>query len=103
MQYYLTGEIIMKCQFCNAEMVYKSNMRGILDYSYLDVPDFNTLIVDYTEDTEKNYLLFKRKVKEADRLIIKPMYYVCPKCGQIITKIPDDMIDDVIEAEYNYE
>ena len=30
------GEIIMKCQFCNVEMVYKPNMRGILDYSYLD-------------------------------------------------------------------
>lgn len=23
MQYYLRGEIIMKCQFCNVEMVYK--------------------------------------------------------------------------------
>lgn len=93
------GEIIMKCQFCNVEMVYKPNMRGILDYSYLEVPDFNTLIVDYTKEVEEDCLIFKIKRKKADRLIIKPMYYVCPKCGQIITKIPDDMIDDVIEAE----
>mgnify|MGYP006885714286 FL=1 len=93
------GEIIMKCQFCNIEMIYKPNMRGILDYSYLEVPDFNTLIVDYTKEVEEDCLIFKIKRKKADRLIIKPMYYVCPKCGQIITKIPDDMIDDVIEAE----
>lgn len=93
------GEIIMKCQFCNVEMIYKPNMRGILDYSYLEVPDFNTLIVDYTKEVEEDCLIFKIKRKKADRLIIKPMYYVCPKCGQIITKIPDDMIDDVIEAE----
>jgi hypothetical protein len=93
------GEIIMKCQFCNVEMVYKPNMRGILDYSYLEVPDFNTLIVDYTKELEEDCLIFKIKRKKADRLIIKPMYYVCPKCGQIITKIPDEMIDDVIEAE----
>lgn len=93
------GEIIMKCQFCNIEMIYKPNMRGILDYSYLEVPDFNTLIVDYTKEVEEDCLIFKIKRKKADRLIIKPMYYVCPKCGQIITKIPDEMIDDVIEAE----
>ncbi len=93
------GEIIMKCQFCNVEMIYKPNMRGILDYSYLEVPDFNTLIVDYTKEVEEDCLIFKIKRKKADRLIIKPMYYVCPKCGQIITKIPDEMIDDVIEAE----
>lgn len=93
------GEIIMKCQFCNVEMIYKPNMRGILDYSYLEVPDFNTLIVDYAKEVEEDCLIFKIKRKKADRLIIKPMYYVCPKCGQIITKIPDEMIDDVIEAE----
>ena len=95
----LKKEIFMKCQFCNVEMVHKPNMRGILDYSYLEVPDFNTLIVDYTKEVEEDCLIFKIKRKKADRLIIKPMYYVCPKCGQIITKIPDDMIDDVIEAE----
>lgn len=89
----------MKCQFCNVEMVYKPNMRGILDYSYLAASDFNTLMVDYTEEVEEDFLFFKRKRKIADSLIIKPMYYVCPKCGQIITKIPDEMIDDVIEAE----
>lgn len=80
-------------------MVYKPNMRGILDYSYLAASDFNTLMVDYTEEVEEDFLFFKRKRKIADSLIIKPMYYVCPKCGQIITKIPDEMIDDVIEAE----
>lgn len=89
----------MKCQSCNVEMVYKPNMRGILDYSYLAASDFNTLMVDYTEEVEEDFLFFKRKRKIADSLIIKPMYYVCPKCGQIITKIPDEMIDDVIEAE----
>lgn len=89
----------MKCQFCNVEMVYKPNMRGILDYSYLAASDFNTLMVDYTEEVEEDFLFFKRKKKIADSLIIKPMYYVCPKCGQIITKIPDEMIDDVIKAE----
>lgn len=97
------GEIIMKCQFCNIEMIYKPNMRGILDYSYLEVPDFNTLIVDYTKEVEEDCLIFKIKRKKADRLIIKPMYYVCPKCGQIITKIPDDMIDAVIKAKEYYE
>lgn len=89
----------MKCQFCNVEMVYKPNMREILDCSYLAASDFNTLMVDYTEEVEEDFLFFKRKRKIADSLIIKPMYYVCPKCGQIITKIPDEMIDDVIEAE----
>mgnify|MGYP000829430685 FL=1 len=74
-------------------------MRGILDCSYLAASDFNTLMVDYTEEVEEDFLFFKRKRKIADSLIIKPMYYVCPKCGQIITKIPDEMIDDVIEAE----
>ena len=95
----LKKESFMKCQFCNVEMVYKPNMRGILDYSYLAASDFNTLMVDYTEEVEEDFLFFKRKRKIADSLIIKPMYYVCPKCGQIITKIPDEMIDDVIEAE----
>lgn len=55
--------------------------------------------IDNTEEVEEDFLFFKIKRKKADRLIIKPMYYVCPKCGQIITKIPDEMIDDVIEAE----
>lgn len=95
----LKKESFMKCQFCNVEMVYKPNMRGILDCSYLEASDFNTLMVDYTEEVEEDCLIFKIKRKIVDRLIIKPMYYVCPKCGQIITKIPDDMIDAVIKAE----
>lgn len=89
----------MKCQFCNVEMVYKSNMRGILDYSYLDASDFNTLFVDYTEEVEEDCLIFKMKRKKTHTIGINPKYYVCPKCGQIITKIPNNMIDAVIEAE----
>ena len=54
----------MKCQFCNVEMIYKPNMRGILDYSYLEVPDFNTLIVDYTKEVEEDCLIFKIKRKK---------------------------------------
>lgn len=89
----------MKCQFCNVEMVYKPNMRGILDYSYLDASDFNTLFVDYTEEVEEDCLIFKMKRKKTHTIGINPKYYVCPKCGQIITKIPDNMIDAIIEAE----
>ena len=48
----------MKCQFCNVEMVYKPNMRGILDCSYLAASDFNTLMVDYTEEVEEDFLFF---------------------------------------------
>lgn len=95
------GENIMKCQFCNVEMIYKPNMRGL--YSPGMDHNMNALIVNYTEEVEEDCLIFKMKRKKADRLIINPKYYVCPKCGQIITKIPDDMIDAVIKAEEYYE
>lgn len=81
----LKKESFMKCQFCNVEIVYKPNMRGILDCSYLAASDFNTLMVDYTEEVEEDFLFFKRKRKIADSLIIKPMYYVCPKCEWLTT------------------
>ena len=53
----------------------------------------------FTEEVEEDCLIFKIKRKKAHTIEINPKYYVCPKCGQIITKIPDDMIDAVIKAE----
>lgn len=57
MQYYLRGEIIMKCQFCNVEMVYKPNMRGL--YGPGMDHNMNALIVNYTEEVEEDCLIFK--------------------------------------------
>jgi len=90
-------ESFMKCQFCNVEMVYKPNMRGL--YSPGMDHNMNALIVNYTEEVEEDCLIFKIKRKKTHTIEINPKYYVCPKCGQIITKIPDEMIDAVIEAE----
>lgn len=66
MQYYLRGEIIMKCQFCNVEMVYKPNMRGL--YSPGMDHNMNALIVNYTEEVEEDCLIFKIKRKKLIQL-----------------------------------
>lgn len=57
MQYYLRGEIIMKCQFCNVEMVYKPNMRGL--YGPGMDHNMNALIVNYTEEVEEDCLILR--------------------------------------------
>ena len=52
----------MKCQFCNVEMIYKPNMRGL--YSPGMDHNMNALIVNYTEEVEEDYLIFKMKRKK---------------------------------------
>ena len=56
----------MKCQFCNVEMIYKSNMRGL--YSPGMDHNMNTLIINYTEEVEEDYLIFKMKRKKLIQL-----------------------------------
>lgn len=87
----------MKCLYCDKEMVYKPNMRGYYDDSF--DKNANTLVVDCTKEIERNYLIIKRKEKTDYILEIRPQYYVCPKCGLVLQKIPKEDIDDVINAE----
>ena len=90
----------MKCLYCDEEMVYKPNMRGYIDNSLYGMSsNYNTLVVDYTEDVEEDYIIAKLKKERAKILEINPQYYVCPECGLVLQKIPKEDIDDVINAE----
>lgn len=82
----------MKCLYCDKEMIYKPNMRGYGSRG----ENYNELVIDYS--VEKDYVICKRKINETFSFM--PQYYVCPKCGLVLQKIPDKYIDDVINAEW---
>lgn len=82
----------MKCLYCNEEMVYKPNISG---YGGRGI-DYNGLVVDYSEYVN---IIGNHKIKRSKFLEISPKYYVCPKCGLILQKIPQKDIDDVINSE----
>lgn len=82
----------MKCLYCDKEMVYKPNMRGYGSRG----ENYNELVIDYS--VEKDYVICKRKINKIFSFM--PQYYVCPKCGLVLQKIPDKYIDDVINAEW---
>lgn len=73
-------------------MVYKPNMRGYGSRG----ENYNELVIDYS--VEKDYVICKRKINKIFSFM--PQYYVCPKCGLVLQKIPDKYIDDVINAEW---
>lgn len=87
----------MKCLYCDKEMVYKPNMRGYYNNSL--GRNIDTLVVDCVKEIERDYIITKRKKKTNCTLEIRPLYYVCPKCGLVLQKIPKEDIDDVINAE----
>lgn len=82
----------MKCLYCDKEMIYKPNMRGYGSRG----ENYNELVIDYS--VEKDYVICKRKINKIFSFM--PQYYVCPKCGLVLQKIPDKYIDDVINAEW---
>lgn len=89
---------MMKCLYCDKEMVYKPNMRGHFDGS--SCKNTNNLVVDCKKEIERDYIITKRKEKTNCILEIRPQYYVCPECGLVLQKIPKKDIDDVINAEW---
>ena len=105
----------MKCLYCDKEMVYKPNMRGygsrgenynelVIDYlryveNNMDYNKLNELKAKYG-DVEKDYIICKRKIKRHETFSFMPQYYVCPKCGLVLQKIPDAYINGVINAEW---
>lgn len=94
----------MKCLYCDKEMVYKPNITGYWDGAF--GKNTNDLFVYCKKEIERNYIITKRKEKTNCILKIKPQYYVCPKCGLVLQKIPKEDIDDVINSEgwgFNYE
>lgn len=82
----------MKCLYCDKEMVYKPNMRGYGSRG----ENYNELVIDYS--VEKDYVICKRKINKIFSFM--PQYYVCPKCGLVLQKIPDEYINGVINAEW---
>lgn len=82
----------MKCLYCDKEMIYKPNMRGYGSRG----ENYNELVIDYS--VEKDYVICKRKINKTFSFMLQ--YYVCPKCGLVLQKIPDAYIDDVINAEW---
>lgn len=90
----------MKCLYCDKKMIYKPNMRGYINSSMYGMKgDYNAVVVDYTENVEEDYIITKLKRKRTKTLSINLKYYVCPKCGQVLTKIPDEFIDFVVNSE----
>ena len=85
----------MKCLYCDKEMVYKPNMRGYGSRG----ENYNELVIDYLRYVEKDYIMSKRKIKRHETFSFMPQYYVCPKCGLVLQKIPDEYINGVINAE----
>jgi len=88
----------MKCLYCDKEMVYKPNMRGYYNSSLSR--NIDTLVVDCKKEIERDYIITKRKKETNCILEIKPQYYVCPECGLVLQKIPDEYINGVINAEW---
>lgn len=85
----------MKCLYCDKEMVYKPNIRGYGSRG----ENYNELVIDYLRYVEKDYIICKRKIKRHETFSFMPQYYVCPKCGLVLQKIPDEYINGVINAE----
>ena len=85
----------MKCLYCDKEMVYKPNMRGYGSRG----ENYNELVIDYLRYLEKDYIICKLKIKRHETFSFMPQYYVCPKCGLVLQKIPDEYINGVINAE----
>ena len=88
----------MRCPSCNVDMIYKPNVS---EYTY--VPHRHDIVgykVNY-KDTKPGLLaaVGVAKPREEDAyVVVKPQIHVCPKCGLVLHKIPNEYIDFVVNS-----
>lgn len=89
----------MKCIYCDTDME-KVEIRGLWNTSMSIDHHANTMMIHGMEMSDglfgkKSGFLGPSMIET--KMPVNPEHYVCPECGMIIQKIPQDKLGKVIE------
>ena len=81
----------MKCSQCGTEMIYKENIKLLPTKAFPSV-----LGITYKKKVKTWFGRFEEE--EVHGEAIQPEFYVCPSCGALKAKVPDEQLDFVVNA-----